>query len=175
MYKNCFKRDYFTNNCCQPLIVNDSFRACLNGRNEIPPNNSFATGRFVVQLSSDGTRLRYTLRTNCLRNITAAHFHIGSVNENGPIVKTIPINVCTGDATGSWTASDSEPLTPQLVERLQTGGLYVNVHTTLYPGGEIRGQILPLNCQLPNGLNGSNGSNGLANNVYSPGNNVYTY
>ncbi|HET9487001.1 MAG TPA: CHRD domain-containing protein [Chryseosolibacter sp.] len=28
-----------------------------------------------------------------------------------------------------------------LVERMRTGGAYVNAHTPAYPGGEIRGQI----------------------------------
>lgn len=182
MCGKCFKRDYYVKydthdccpkqynyyNCCQP-IINDTFRAYLDGRNEIPPNNSLATGNFNVKLSIDETRLKFKLRTRGLRNIISAHFHLGNINENGPIVKTIPIDLRTGDAVGTWTATDSEPLTPQLVARLKTGGLYVNVHTTLYPDGEIRGQIFPVNCRLSNiSSNSSNGIYLLENN-----NNVY--
>lgn len=146
---DCYLRYDFNN--CQPIPTTNTFGALLNGRNEIPPNTSTANGTLIATLSCDGTRLDFVLRTfGLLPRITAAHFHQGNSTENGPVVKTININPSTGDAVGSWTSTDPEPLTPQLVNRLKTGGLYVNVHTTTFPGGEIRGQVYPIVC------NGSN-------------------
>ena len=81
------------------------------------------------------------MRTTGLVDITAAHFHDGVAGVNGPIVKNININTSTGIAIGSWSTNDvDQPLTPELVSKLINGGLYVNVHTSSFPDGEIRGQ-----------------------------------
>ena len=112
----------------------------LNGQNEVPANNSSATGELVGLLCPDGTRLDYALHTHGLHNIISAHFHIGVAGQNGRIVKTININPATGTAIGSWTINDSEPLTRDLMYHLKAGSLYVNVHTVQLPDGEIRGQ-----------------------------------
>ena len=56
-----------------------------------------------------------------------------------------------GTATETWRATDPEALTPGLVDALLAGNLYVNVHTSAHPGGEIRGQIVRLICGDLNG------------------------
>jgi hypothetical protein len=43
--------------------------------------------------------------------------------------------------SGVWKPTDASPLTAALMTELLKGNLYVNVHTALNPGGEIRGQI----------------------------------
>ena len=132
---------------CDPCKVRkpDIFKAKLNGRNEVPPNCSGATGTLVAVLSSDKQRVDYIIQTNNLSNITAAHFHDGRRGQNGPIVKDINIDPITGAGVGSWTTTDvTQPLTAELIEKLKQGRLYVNVHTTNFPGGEIRGQVSPL-------------------------------
>ena len=119
------------------------FAAILNGSNEVPPNSSIATGKFIGLLYNNN-RLEFALQTLNLRNIIAAHFHDGPPGVNGPVVKSINIDPVTGDAVGSWTANDSEPLTPELVRKLKAGLIYINVHTTTLPGGEIRGQVFKI-------------------------------
>jgi hypothetical protein len=61
----------------------------------------------------------------------------------GPVVKGI--TGATGAAVtfiGNWTATDaSQALTQAYAESLFVGKMYVNFHTALYPGGEIRGQL----------------------------------
>jgi len=44
-------------------------------------------------------------------------------------------------ASGLWTSTDSEPLTPALIDELLAGNIYINLHTAANPGGEIRGQV----------------------------------
>ena len=124
-----------------------TFKSKLKGRNEVPPNNSQATGVLTGLLSENDQRFNFALETNNLNNIISAHFHDGPAGVNGPIVKTININLSTGSAVGSWTSTDSEPLTPALVQKLKTGLIYVNVHTTAFPGGEIRDQVFPAKCK----------------------------
>ena len=134
--------------CRRPI----SFNAFLNGSNEVPANNSAATGTLLARLSSDETRLDFTLITIGLVNIVAAHFHNAPAGVNGPIVKDIAISPVTGQAVGVWTSNDLlQPLTPALVQQLKLGNIYVNVHTALLPGGEIRGQVLRVfinSCQF---------------------------
>jgi hypothetical protein len=36
------------------------------------------------------------------------------------------------------------PLTPPVLMAMQAGLAYVNVHSMMFPGGEIRGQLAPL-------------------------------
>lgn len=118
------------------------FKAKLNGRNEVPPNNSRARGKAVALLSKDGKRLDYILQTKGLKNIVGAHFHLAPKGVDGPVVKNIDINHQTGVAVGSWTSADLiQPLTPELVKKLKRGKIYINVHTAEFPGGEIRGQL----------------------------------
>src|SRR5262249_13115596 len=64
---------------------------------------------------------------------TAAHIHLGAVGDPGPII--IPL---LGGPT-NW--SGTTPLTAEQKAQLKAGQLYVNVHTLVNPGGEIRGQI----------------------------------
>jgi len=123
------------------------FKAYLSGRHEVPPNGSHAFGTLIALLSQDKTRLDYILHTHNLSNITVAHFHKGDKGMTGPAVKDIDINPITGIATGSWQLTDpTQPLTPEMLHRLKHGNIYVNVHTTTYPNGEIRGQVF-LDCE----------------------------
>ena len=147
-YLKCCNDNYIVNPCCNNIIVDNNnsqiFRSFLNGRKEVPSNNSSATGVLLALLSPDEQRLDFILHTQGLTNIVSAHFHDAPKGVNGPIVKTIPINAISGNAIGTWTSTDSEPLTPQLVAKLKAGGIYVNVHTAAFPGGEIRAQVLQI-------------------------------
>lgn len=141
-----------------------TWTAQLSGANEIPANDSLARGVGVFQLSADGTEIRYRLQVANIDNVVASHIHLGGSEVNGPVVAFLygPAPAGTGTfsgtlATGTITAADligplaGQPLSA-LVEQLETGGAYVNVHTNDgvdpantgpgdIPGGEVRGQI----------------------------------
>lgn len=129
--------------CCQyPQNKSTIVRADPKGKNEVPPNASSATGRLVGLLSPNESRLDFALQTEGLINITAAHFHDGPKGVNGPVIKNINIDASTGAAIGSWTTTDLiQPLTPAIVSKLKSCGIYINVHTATFPGGEIRAQV----------------------------------
>lgn len=153
-YNPCYNPCYnacsnLNNSYCppQPVTPTNIFRANLTGQNEVPPNSSAATGTLVGTLSANEQRFDYALQTTGLTNITVAHFHDGAAGVIGPIVKDIPINPATGTATASWTTTDvTQPLTPALVQKLKQGLIYVNVHTTQFPNGEIRDQVRKAAC-----------------------------
>lgn len=125
--------------CCKKAKV---FISVLSGKNEVPPNCSKAKGTLKAILSENKDKLKFELDTCGLKNITGAHFHLGGKGFNGPIVKHIKIDKCTGKAKGVWSKDDcKEPLTSCLVKKLLSGCIYVNVHTCKYPDGEIRDQV----------------------------------
>jgi hypothetical protein len=117
------------------------FYAQMNGSQETPPNSSTATGSAFVVLSPGGS-VTYNVTVTGL-SPTASHFHNGPAGVAAGVVKSITL--VNNSASGSWTSSDaSQPLTDALLRDLVRGRTYVNAHTTANPGGEIRGQVLPV-------------------------------
>jgi hypothetical protein len=109
--------------------------ARLTGAQETPPTTSTGQGLAVLTLDASHTHLTYDLAVSGLVDITASHIHRGAVGVAGPVV--IPITA------GPFTyASDTVAVTPDVVDDLLSGNMYVNVHTAANPGGEIRGQVV---------------------------------
>jgi hypothetical protein len=127
-----------------------TFTAELTGGDEVPPVDTEATGTFnlVTVNQSSG----YLLSVDELANATAAHIHRGEEGVNGKIVVTLynatmPASISQGLLSqGNITAANLEgPLAGQqladLIDIMDNGTAYVNVHTKDFPLGEIRGQI----------------------------------
>ncbi|WP_160133666.1 ferritin-like domain-containing protein [Halococcus salsus] len=129
------------------------FTVQLSGDNEVPPVDTDASGEAGLTLvdTGDSYALRYDLSVMNIEDVTAAHFHLGGSEENGPVVAFLygPNEDGTSEdgqiASGTITESDLVgPLEGKTVSDLQSmadEGLYVNVHTTANPDGEIRGQV----------------------------------
>jgi hypothetical protein len=133
-----------------------NFVAPLSGGEEVPPVDTIARGLATFQLSRDGTELRYRLIVANIENVTQAHIHLAPAGVNGPVVVWLypdssPAQLIPGRtdgvlATGTITADDlvgqlaDEPL-DALVDLMRKGNTYVNVHTSQFPPGEVRGQI----------------------------------
>jgi hypothetical protein len=106
----------------------------LSGANEVPPNNSTATGSGDFMLYADGV-LTWSI-THTVANASAAHIHIGPAGSNGPVV--------IGFASPASPIEGAAQLTAPQIAALLSGGLYVNVHSPAHPGGEVRGQIMTM-------------------------------
>lgn len=94
---------------------------------------SSATGFAVCTLSKDLKRLTIY----CEHNVTSpidGHVHFGAPNVEGPIRFGFASSVSPISAT--WN------LTPANVQELLDGNLYINIHSTAFPSGEIRGQLV---------------------------------
>ncbi|MBI1926330.1 CHRD domain-containing protein [Candidatus Poribacteria bacterium] len=116
----------------------------LEGDSEVPPLTVDAAGTGVFKLVDDGTGLWYQITVTGLSGpITGAHFH-GPAPEgtNASVIFGITDTFKGNHAEGVWKG-----LTDEQRKFLLDGQVYVNVHTTAHPGGEIRGQVEGL--QLP--------------------------
>ena len=119
-------------------------RAELLAVNEVPANPSTATGRAIVFYDTDTRRYTATVSVSGLSAaLTGSHIHEALAGANGPVVtdfgaaaayaNTGPGGFYSGTFTGTYTGD---------VGKLLGAGAYVNVHSTTYPGGEIRGQLV---------------------------------
>jgi hypothetical protein len=132
----------------------ENFRTHLSGEEEVPAVDTRATGQAIFQLRSDG--LHYKLIVANIENVTMAHIHQAPAGANGPVVAWLypdgpPPELIPGRfngvlAEGVITSDDLVgPLAGQtlddLLDAIRAGNTYVNVHTSQFPGGEVRGQI----------------------------------
>ena len=110
------------------------FTATLTGGQETPPNNSAATGRATLLLSPDEKTARVSLTFSGLSSAqTDAHIHgPAAAGVSAPPVFPLPLGQISDFAI---------TLTASQVQDLKSGLLYVNVHTSNFPSGEIRGQF----------------------------------
>jgi hypothetical protein len=113
------------------------FAATLNGASEVPPHNVPGTGSLLATYDTTTKMLTYTLTYEGLTGpATAAHFHgPAKVGANAGVMvpmKDVTVQPIHGTAT----------LTEPQAKALESGMMYVNVHTAANPGGEIRGQVM---------------------------------
>ena len=120
-----------------------NFTAVLNGLQENPANASPATGTATMVLNNAMTELTYSMSfSGLVAPQNAAHFHnddLANPSPNGAVVRSIGVGT---PIAGIWKNTDAQPLTAALVAELFAGRLYINVHSTTFPGGEIRGNII---------------------------------
>jgi hypothetical protein len=107
----------------------------LSGAEEVPPLNVPGSGSGSFRVASDGA-ITGSVTTKDVAG-TMAHIHRGAKGQNGPIVVPLDKN---GD---TYTVPAGRKLTPQQMDDLKAGNLYVNVHTNRNKGGEVRGQVAP--------------------------------
>ncbi len=142
------------------------FSASLVSFNEVPAVSSGeAKGTFRAKLNRDGDTLRYVLSYSGLSApVTQSHIHLGKSRTNGAIMvwlcqtatnvdptalsPTCPVP--EGTVEGTITAANIIKAGAQGVDvgefeeflrALHEDAGYANVHTTAFPGGEIRGQV----------------------------------
>lgn len=117
------------------LAASTRFSGILSGAQEVPPTGSATVGRVIAFLHEPDNRVVYDVDSTGIANVTAAHMHQGASGVNGPIV--FPLNGGAGNYCGV-----SDRLTAAQVATMKANGMYMNVHTTAFPGGEIRAQLL---------------------------------
>lgn len=137
-------------------MASHQFVTNLSGREEVPPVDTRARGQAIFKLSRDGSELSYRLIVANLRDVLMAHIHLAPAGQNGGVVvwlypsapppQLIPGRTSGVLATGVITEANltgalAGMTIADLVDELESGNAYVNVHTQLWPGGEIRGQI----------------------------------
>jgi CHRD domain len=129
------------------------FRATLEGEQEVPPVDSDAKGVAIFRSSNDATELEYKVIVANIEDVTAAHIHLAPIGENGDIVAFLfnpeaPTDGTTNGVLAEGNITSADLVGPlegatlsELIDEIEAGNTYVNVHTVEHPGGEIRGQI----------------------------------
>ena len=152
-------------------IAGDSkrdFKTDMLGYEEVPAVSTTGNGQVNVEVASDGQSLKFTLRYRAMEGtVTQSHIHFGQKSVNGGISVFFCSNLGNGPAgtppcplppagdyaevTGTRTAADmaggaaaqgiAAGEFAELVRALRAGVAYANVHSSTWPGGEIRGQF----------------------------------
>jgi hypothetical protein len=142
-YRSLFLASAFVVALAGAAAAQTNFVVTLDGAQETPPVATPATGSGTAVLSADETTFTLSYSFSGLTSSQSnAHIHQGAIGVPGGVVKNLPTP--NANVVGFvWTSSDaSQPLTSALVDLLLAEGLYINIHTTNFPGGEIRGQLL---------------------------------
>ncbi|MBI4872465.1 MAG: CHRD domain-containing protein [Candidatus Riflebacteria bacterium] len=117
------------------------FIALLTGGQEVPANMSKASGVAFMTFDEGTKMLKYSITYSDEKLSSfevAAHFHASAIpGVAAPVA--FPLM-----PAGSPKVGEVGPFTLEQAKDLKKGLFYINIHTTLYPGGEIRGQVLPV-------------------------------
>jgi hypothetical protein len=109
------------------------FHSNMSGTQEFPVNGSAATAQAVTVVDTDANTLSYTITSSGIVSETAAHIHGPAARgANAGVLIPLPAG---NPKVGVWNY-------PELQEaNILSGLMYYNIHTSSFPGGEIRGQI----------------------------------
>jgi hypothetical protein len=144
--------------------------ARLIGINETPSVSTPAQGAFRAVIDENASTITYTLNYEGIGAVTQSHLHLGQRHTAGGIVIFLCTNLnnappntvvqacptaqpaqITGvirpaDVTGpTGTGVASQQIAPgefaEILAAIRAGAVYVNIHSTPSPAGEIRGQL----------------------------------
>jgi hypothetical protein len=140
--------------------------AVLTGGGEAPnPVNTGAYGFATITINPGTGEVTWVIDVfNFPTGLTASHIHVGSANTAGPVIIDFapqPLGVSgpfrISGSTTSFTARPVQGIRSmqEAMMAIASGNTYVNVHSQLNPGGEIRGQLCPSRA-ADNTFNGIN-------------------
>jgi hypothetical protein len=124
----------------------ETYVANLDGSQENPPVTTSATGRAVLLVAREGSRvdLTVTLTTPLEGTLTLSHIHRAPRGTNGAVIHNlwVPGRTSTEPFDVANPLGRSLEFTAENFADLRAGNYYVNVHSSRNPGGEIRGQLV---------------------------------
>lgn len=119
------------------------FTTGLTGAAELPgPGDPDAVGSATLSLNQGQGTVCFSVSWEDIDGtVTASHIHVGTATEFGAVVVPLFVNATfsgTGETSGCTTGVD-----PELIKaiRQDPSGYYVNVHSTSFLPGAIRGQL----------------------------------
>jgi len=154
-----------------PVLANETIRSALRGYDEVPVVSTEAGGEFRGKISRDASYIDYDLSYEALEgDVLMAHIHIAQRGVNGGIAvwlcqtaaRPAPATVANltpqcpaapGKVSGRITAANVIAVSgppeqgvaagefDEVVQAIRAGVAYVNVHSTKFVPGEVRGQV----------------------------------
>ncbi len=130
-----------------------SFTAALHGGGEVPAISTGAAGTATVTWNTTTKAGTYNVQVyNLPSGAVASHIHVGASNVTGPVVInfTVPTGISNDFVlSGTFACTDLVPRQPQGInscedfeQALLLNNTYVNVHSQVNGGGEVRGQLV---------------------------------
>lgn len=141
------------------------FGARLVSYEEVPALSAAAEGTFNMVIDASDTSFDFDLTFTGISGsgATQAHIHLGQKGVNGGITVFFCTNLgngpagtplCPANGSVSGTVTAANVIGPsgqglaagefaELLKAIRAGAVYANVHSALFPGGEIRGQLSP--------------------------------
>lgn len=139
-------------------VATERFAATFAGTSVVPVTTATSTGRITLDVVDDSL-LRFSLNVTNMTGITQAHLHTGASGANGAILAwLLPVNgtaaqspsvaldgeIAIGDISPTWIRGTPRLAMDSVKALARAGRLYVDVHTSAFPNGEVRGQIAKL-------------------------------
>jgi hypothetical protein len=132
-----------------------TFTAALSTQNEVPPiTNAESGGRGDATITIDQTAATVTFVVNLSgfppnTPINIAHIHEAAAGANGAVRVATTLaagQVVLANGSGSFT-SVATGVDAALMQAIinNPAGYYFNAHSTLNPGGVVRGQLVKVN------------------------------
>ena len=146
-----------------------SVKEFLTGYEEVPAVSTAGGGEFTAKIRKDNTIDWELSYSSLVGAIQQSHIHLGNVGVNGGISVFLCTNLGNGPVgiqacpaapatiSGTIFPIDVSPNIPatqgarnqglntgeieELIAAMRAGATYVNIHTTTWPGGEVRSQI----------------------------------
>jgi hypothetical protein len=143
--------------------------ATMSGYQEVPSVSSGASATFTADVAKDGQSIAWELSYGGLEGtVQQSHIHFGQRSVNGGISVFLCTNLGNGPAgtqacpqsgtiSGTITPADVSPAIPataaartqgidtgewdEFVQAIDAGKAYANIHSSKWPGGEIRAQL----------------------------------
>ena len=133
-----------------PALV-ETFTATLTAANEVANPAVVSTGAATAVITYVGGQLLFRVDVNGTSNVTRAHIHAPAapgvnagikVNFYEPPAGTTPLNFTNTATLANGIGGVPIGITmDSLLVLMRNGNAYVNIHTSTYPSGELRGQI----------------------------------
>jgi len=115
----------------------------LSGSNESPSNSSTGSGtiegNFNTKTKVITLNIKWSLG-NPNDTTTMGHIHKGAAGVSGPVI--IPFEGLPSGSTDQKYQFISQPISADQEADLNAGSYYANIHSTTYPGGELRAQLI---------------------------------
>jgi hypothetical protein len=148
---------------CPAIAQGPPVRGVLSGFNEVPAIVSTGYGAFFARINESAGTIDYELSYDGTEgSVTQSHIHVGQPGVNGAVSVFLCTNLGNGPAGTqpcpaapgviSGTISANDVIGPagqgveagafaDLVQAIRAGATYVNIHTTTFPGGEVRSRL----------------------------------
>jgi hypothetical protein len=126
-------------------FAREGFTFSIDGSQETPATSSSAAGAGIASIDRDADNLHFRMIVSGLSGpVVSAHFHNAVAGQPGLVIFDLtPYFSLTGTDDGAFNYwMRTAGFDSSKVYLFLNDQVYVNLHTALYPNGEVRGQVL---------------------------------